>query len=349
MANNKPRIAVDAMGGDFGVAVNVAGAVQAVKSGKTEAILVGDSVRIKEELERLDAKKGCIEIVHASQIVNMEEKPSDALRKKKDSSITVAATLVKEGQADGLISAGNSGATLACGMFTVGRVPGVERPALAAFMPTEKSHFVLTDAGANVDCKGFHLLQFGIMADVLSKFMLNVPNPKVGLLSNGEEHGKGNILVKEAFELLMKSSLNFVGNIEGRDLFTGAVDVVVCDGFVGNVVIKHSEGLASSFGRLLKGELKRGFFGKIGSTLALSSLKRFSRLVDYAEYGGAPLLGLKGICFVCHGASNSKAIANAVNMASKFVRNRANDHLVEGIAANLDLIPTTKRAAPSQE
>jgi len=349
MANNKPRIAVDAMGGDFGVAVNVAGAVQAVKSGKTEVILVGDSVRIKEELERLDAKKGCIEIVHASQIVNMEEKPSDALRKKKDSSITVAATLVKEGQADGLISAGNSGATLACGMFTVGRVPGVERPALAAFMPTEKSHFVLTDAGANVDCKGFHLLQFGIMADVLSKFMLNVPNPKVGLLSNGEEHGKGNILVKEAFELLMKSSLNFVGNIEGRDLFTGAVDVVVCDGFVGNVVIKHSEGLASSFGRLLKGELKRGFFGKIGSTLALSSLKRFSRLVDYAEYGGAPLLGLKGICFVCHGASNSKAIANAVNMASKFVRNRANDHLVEGIAANLDLIPTTKRAAPSQE
>lgn len=349
MANNKPRIAVDAMGGDFGVAVNVAGAVQAVKSGKTEVILVGDSVRIKEELERLDAKKGCIEIVHASQVVDMEEKPSDALRKKKDSSITVAATLVKEGQADGLISAGNSGATLACGMFNVGRVPGVERPALAAFMPTEKSHFVLTDAGANVDCKGFHLLQFGIMADVLSKFMLNVPNPKVGLLSNGEEHGKGNILVKEAFELLMKSSLNFVGNIEGRDLFTGAVDVVVCDGFVGNVVIKHSEGLASSFGRLLKGELKRGFFGKIGSTLALSSLKRFSRLVDYAEYGGAPLLGLKGICFVCHGASNSKAIANAVNMASKFVRNKANDHLVEGIAANLDLIPTTKRAAPSRD
>jgi len=349
MANNKPRIAVDAMGGDFGVPVNVAGAVQAVKSGKTEVILVGDSVRIKEELERLDAKKGCIEIVHASQVVDMEEKPSDALRKKKDSSITVSARLVKEGQADGLISAGNSGATLACGMFTVGRVPGVERPALAAFMPTEKSHFVLTDAGANVDCKGFHLLQFGIMADVLSKFMMNVPNPKVGLLSNGEEHGKGNILVKEAFELLMKSSLNFVGNIEGRDLFTGAVDVVVCDGFVGNVVIKHSEGLASSFGRLLKGELKRGFFGKIGSTLALSSLKRFSRLVDYAEYGGAPLLGLKGICFVCHGASNSKAIANAVNMASKFVRNRANDHLVEGIAANIDLIPTTKRAAPSQE
>ena len=349
MENNKPRIAVDAMGGDFGLAVNVAGAVQAVKSGKTEVILVGDSVRIKEELERLDAKKGCIEIVHASQIVEMDEKPSDALRKKKDSSITVSANLVKEGLADGLISAGNSGATLACGMFNVGRVPGVERPALAAFMPTEKSHFVLTDAGANVDCKGFHLLQFGIMADVLSKFMLNVPNPKVGLLSNGEEHGKGNILVKEAFELLMKSSLNFVGNIEGRDLFTGAVDVVVCDGFVGNVVIKHSEGLASSFGRLLKGELKRGFFGKIGSTLALSSLKRFSRLVDYAEYGGAPLLGLKGICFVCHGASNSKAIANAVNMASKFVRNRANDHLVEGIAANIDLLPATKRAAPSPE
>jgi len=349
MANNKPRIAVDAMGGDFGVSVNVTGAIQAVKTGKTEVLLVGDSVRIKDELDRQDGKKAGIEIVHASQVVEMDEKPSEGLRKKKDSSITVCANLVREGLADGMISAGNSGATLVSGMFNVGRVPGVERPALAAFMPTEKSHFVLTDAGANVDCKAFHLLQFGIMADILAKFMLGVPNPKVGLLSNGEEHGKGNLLVKEAFELLMKSSLNFVGNIEGRDLFTGVVDVVVCDGFVGNVVLKHSEGLASSFGRLLKGELKRGFFGKIGSTLALSSLKRFSRLVDYAEYGGAPFLGLKGICFVCHGASNSKAIANAVNMASKFVRNRANEHLVEGIAANLDLIPQTKRSAPSQE
>ncbi len=349
MANNKPRIAVDAMGGDFGVSVNVAGAVQAVKNGKTEVLLVGDSVQLKEELDKYDGKKTAIEIVHASQVVEMDEKPSEALRKKKDSSITVAATLVKQGLADGMISAGNSGATLASGMFTVGRVPGVERPALAAFMPTEKSHFVLTDAGANVDCKAFHLLQFGIMADILAKFMLGVPNPRVGLLSNGEEHGKGNLLVKEAFELLMKSSLNFAGNIEGRDLFTGVVDVVVCDGFVGNVILKHSEGLASSFGRLLKGELKRGFFGKIGSTLALSSLKRFSRLVDYAEYGGAPFLGLKGICFVCHGASNSKAIANAVHMASKFVRNRANEHLIEGIAANNDLIPQTKRPGPSQE
>jgi len=344
MANSRPRIAVDAMGGDFGPRVVLPGALHVAKTKKIDIVLVGDQPRIEAELAGYGVRVQGVEIVHAPQVVEMEEKPSEALRKKKDSSIQVAMNLVRDGLADGVISAGNSGATLASAMFTIGRVPGVERPALATFMPTEKSHFVLIDVGANVDCRPFHLLQFGIMADVLARSMLGIPNPRVALLSIGEEQGKGNHQVKEAFELMRMSSLNFVGNVEGRDLFTGDVDVVVCDGFVGNVVLKQSEGLASSLGRLLKGELRRGFFGKIGTMLALNSLKRFSRLVDYAEYGGAPFLGLEGICLVCHGASNSKAIANAVNMAARFVEGNANEHLVKDIAANINLTVARRKS-----
>jgi glycerol-3-phosphate acyltransferase PlsX len=337
MPNKTPRIAVDAMGGDFGPHVVIPGAVHAARSGKAEIILVGDQDAIGAQLARHDTKGLPLSVVHASQVVEMEEKPTDALRRKKDSSIQVACNLVRDGAADGVISAGHSGATLACAMFTIGRLPGVERPAMATFMPTEHSHCIIIDVGANVDCKPFHLLQFGIMATVLAQTMLGRDNPRVALLSNGEEAGKGNHLVKEAFELLRASSLNFVGNIEGRDLFVGDVDVVVCDGFVGNVVVKQAEGLATSLGRLLKGELRRGFFGKIGTMLALNALKRFSRLVDYAEYGGAPLLGLRGICFVCHGASNSKAIANAARMAARFVRMEANTHLSTIVAENIDV------------
>jgi len=348
MPNNKPRIAVDAMGGDFGPHVVVPGALQAARTGKAEIILVGDTDAINAQLARYDVKGLPVSVVHASQVVEMEEKPSEALRRKRDSSIQVACNLVREGNADGVISAGHSGATLACAMFTIGRAPGVERPALATFMPTERSHTVIIDVGANVDCKPFHLLQFGVMASVLAQTMLGRENPAVALLSNGEESGKGNHLVKETFDLLRRSSLNFVGNIEGRDLFTGNVDVVVCDGFVGNVVVKQAEGLASSLGRLLKGELRRGFFGKIGTMLALNALKRFSRLVDYAEYGGAPLLGLKGICLICHGASNSKAISSAVRMAARFVEMEANSHLSKAVARNIDVAGSRRQAANEQ-
>ncbi len=348
MPNSKPRIAVDAMGGDFGPHVVVPGALHAARTGKAEIILVGDEDAIRAQLDRHDARGLPVSVVHASQVVEMEEKPTEALRRKKDSSIQVACNLVRDGAADGVISAGHSGATLACAMFTIGRAPGVERPALATFMPTERSHCVIIDVGANVDCKPFHLLQFGVMASVLAKTMLGRPNPAVALLSNGEESGKGNMLVKEAFELLRLSSLNFVGNIEGRDLFTGNVDVVVCDGFVGNVVVKQAEGLATSLGRLLKGELRRGFFGKIGTMLALNALKRFSRLVDYAEYGGAPLLGLKGICLICHGASNSKAMSSAVRMAARFVEMEANTHLSEAVAKNIDLAGTRRQVVNEQ-
>lgn len=348
MPNKTPRIAVDAMGGDFGPQVVVPGALHAARSGKAEIILVGDENVIAAQLARQDTKGLPLSVVHASQVVEMEEKPTEALRRKKDSSIQVACNLVRDGQAEGVISAGHSGATLASAMFTIGRLPGVERPAMATFMPTERSHCIIIDVGANVDCRPFHLLQFGIMATVLAQTMLGRENPKVALLSNGEEAGKGNHLVKEAFELLRASSLNFVGNVEGRDLFVGDVDVVVCDGFVGNVVVKQAEGLATSLGRLLKGELRRGFFGKIGTMLALNALKRFSRLVDYAEYGGAPLLGLRGICFVCHGASNSKAIANAARMAARFVRMEANTHLSKIVAENIDVAQPMRHVVNEQ-
>jgi len=345
---NRPRIAVDAMGGDFGPHVVVPGAVQMAKAKQYDLLLVGDEARIAVELNKQDARGLDVRIVHASQVAEMHDKPSEALRRKKDSSIQVCCNLVRDGQADGLISAGNTGVVLACSLFTLGRLEGVDRPALATILPTERTPCVLTDAGANVDCKPYNLLQFGIMADVMARTLLRYPDPKVALLSNGEEEGKGNQLVKESFDLFKHSPLSFVGNVEGRDLFSGDVDVVVCDGFVGNVVIKQAEGLASSLGRLLKGELRRGFFAKIGTTLALSALKRFSRLMDYAEYGGAPLLGLKGIVIVSHGASNVKAIGNAVDMAGVLIRRDATRLMREGLAANKDFAHIVKRPAHAE-
>ncbi len=350
MPTNNPRIAVDAMGGDFGPSVVVPGALNAARQGGCSLLLVGDPAEIESELAKNDTKGLSIEVVPASQVVTMEDKPSEILRRKKDSSIHVACRLVKEGRADGVVSAGNSGATLACGMFVLGRIEGVERPALASFLPTEKKPVVLIDVGANVDAKPFHLFQFGLMADVLAKTVLGYEKPRVGILSIGEEEGKGNIQVKEAYDIFRKSSLNFKGNVEGRDIFTGDIDVVVCDGFVGNVALKLSEGLATSMGRMLKGELTRSILSKLGTVLAIGALKRFKRLTDYAEYGGAPLLGLSGIVIVCHGKSNTKAINSAVDMASTFVKNDANGRLVRALSRNeeLTMFLRTRVAAQGQ-
>ncbi|MDY7002136.1 MAG: phosphate acyltransferase PlsX, partial [Thermodesulfobacteriota bacterium] len=289
MPENKPCIAVDAMGGDFGPRVVVPGAVKAAREKNFALCLVGDESLISAELDQCDTGDVPVHVVHADDVAGMREKPSDVLRRKKNSSIQIACNQVKQGLAHGVVSAGNSGATVACGMFIVGRIKGVERPALASVMPTEKDPMVLIDVGANVDSKPSHLFQFGLMADIFARDVLGISNPRVGLMSIGEEEGKGNVLVREAFDLLRESSMNFVGNVEGRDVFTGDVDVVVCDGFVGNVALKLSEGLASSMGRLLKREMTRGFAGKLGTGLAKSGLRRFARIVDYAEYGGAPL------------------------------------------------------------
>jgi glycerol-3-phosphate acyltransferase PlsX len=346
---SKPRIAVDAMGGDFGPQVVVKGAVAAAREQGISLLLVGDTASVEAELATLDVRGMDIEVQHASQVVDMDEKPSDALRRKKDSSITVACRLVKEGRADGVVSAGHSGATVASGIFVLGRIPGVERPALASVMPTEKKPVVFIDVGANVDSKPSHLLQFGIMADVLAKSVLSVGSPRVGLLTIGEEEGKGNAVVRAAFDLFKNSSLNFLGNVEGRDIFSGEVDVVVCDGFVGNVALKLAEGLSRSLGRMLKTELKGDLISKAGAMLAMRAFKRFAQLMDPNEYGGAPLLGLERIALVCHGKSTARGIQRAVEMGATFVRNKALDQLVVGLEANADLAATRRQArAPKQ-
>ncbi|GAB6124668.1 phosphate acyltransferase PlsX [Humidesulfovibrio idahonensis] len=348
MPDKPTRIAVDAMGGDIGPRVNVPAAVQVAREG-VHITLVGDADVLRAELARHEGADALpIAIHHASQVVDMDEKPSEALRRKKDSSIQVACQLVKDGQADGVVSAGNSGASVACGMFVLGRIKGVERPALASILPTEKDPVVLIDVGANVDSKPFHLAQFGIMGDVLARDVLGVERPRVGLLSIGEEEGKGNVMVKEAFDLLKQTSLNFVGNVEGRDIFTGDLDVAVCDGFVGNICLKLSEGLARSFGRVLKRELKRHMLSRMGAALSMGSLKNFARMMDYAEYGGAPLLGLKSILIVCHGASNQKAVTNAIRMAATYVDKKAHEHLAVELTAHKELGQFSRHKAPEE-
>ncbi|MDL2209225.1 phosphate acyltransferase PlsX [Desulfovibrio sp. OttesenSCG-928-O18] len=338
MSKDAPVIAVDVMGGDFGPSVCVPGAVDAARAHNFKVLLVGRESEVAAELAKLDLSGVQAEVVHAADVAEMDEKPSDILRRKKDASIQVACRLVKEGQADGVVSPGHSGATVACGMFIMGRINGVERPALASLMPSEKSPVVLLDVGANVDCKPHHLLQFGLMANAFARDMLEIPSPRLGLLSIGEEEGKGNTLVKETYDLLkMVQDLNFVGNVEGRDIFTGDVDVIVCDGFVGNVALKLSEGLASSISRILKRELLSTTIAKVGTLLSKGAFKRFARFVDYAEYGGAPLLGLNGIAVVAHGRSNTKAVASATRMAATFVRKGTYERLVEAISLNEEL------------
>ena len=345
-------LAVDAMGGDFGPEVNVPGSLAAARETGVRLILVGDEPSIRKELEKHACADVRFEIVHTTQVAGMAEKPSDILRRKKDSSMQVAFRLVREGRAHGVITAGNSGAALACGMFILGRINGVDRPALASIMPTLKKPIVLIDVGANADCKPYNLVQFGLMAEVLARSVLDIQSPKVGILSIGEEEGKGNGLTKDAFTLLKGSSLNFVGNVEGRDVFTGDTDVIVCDGFVGNVALKLSEGLGSALASMLKTELKKSIWSRLGTLIALPAFKRFAKKIDYAEYGGAPILGLNGIAIVCHGKSNARAITTALQQAAIFVEKRANDHLVEGLHANTELSlfsRTGKASAIKQE
>ena len=327
------------MGGDFGPSVLVPGALDASRKYDLKVLLVGDRPKVVSVLDTLDTSGADYDLVQADEVVLMNERPADVLRRKKKSSIQIGCRLVKEGQADAVVSAGHSGAAVACGMFIIGRLKGVERPALCTIMPTEKDPVVLLDAGANVDCRPYHLFQFGLMGDAFARDILDYESPRVSILSIGEEEGKGNSQVKEAYELFkMAQNLNFSGNIEGRDLFTGEMDVAVCDGFVGNVALKLSEGLGLSLSRVLKRELlNSGFLPKLGSLLAKSAFRRFAKVVDYAEYGGAPLLGLQNISIVCHGRSNAKAICNATRMATLFVEKETNKRLMETICANEEL------------
>lgn len=330
------HIALDAMGGDFGPEELIAGAILAITQGGVKVTLVGDSALLQSYVDKNPNGAGCapnLTIVHASEVVGMDEYPVDAIRRKKDSSIMVAFEHVKNGDAEGVVSAGNSGATLAAALRKLGRIKNVSRPGIASLFPTLKKPVAIMDIGANVDCRPMHLFQFAVMASAYSK-LYDIENPRVGLLSIGEETGKGNSLVKETYELLENSSLNFIGNVEGRDVYKGDVDVIVCDGFVGNNVLKVSEGLADAILQMLRNEIAKSPLAKMGYYLARPAFRRFKKRVDYTEYGGAPLLGINGIGIVCHGKSNAQAIKNAILEAARMVENKIKDKILADISLN---------------
>ncbi len=335
------KIAVDAMGGDNAPHAIVAGAVQAAKQFGVSIILVGIEQIVQEELRKYPhAKTLPIEIQNATEVVDMLDSPATVFRRKKNSSIRVANELVKKGEAVAVISAGHTGAAMATSLFVLGPVEGVERPAIATFMPTSKGTCIILDVGANVDCKPNHLLQFAVMGEVYAKYLLRNPNPRVGLLSIGEEETKGNELTKEAFKLLTETSLNFIGNVEGRDVMSGKADVVVCDGFIGNVVLKVSEAVAESVGQFLREDIEKSLITKLGYLLMRPAFRSLKRKIDYAEYGGAPLVGINGISIISHGRSSDRAIKNAVRVATDLAISEVNKHIHDDIEKNMELTRT---------
>jgi glycerol-3-phosphate acyltransferase PlsX len=326
------NIAVDAMGSDNSPQSEVEGAIQAARAFGVHVILVGKEAVLVPLLKEKGGQSLSIEVRNATQVVLMDEQPTAALRKKKDSSLRVAAELVRDGHASGLVSAGNTGAVMAISKLVIGVIPGVDRPALAAIVPTLTGHAVLLDVGANVECKPHHLMQFAVMGHLFSKKIVGIQSPRIGLMSVGEEESKGNDLTKEVYKGLKKASLNFIGNVEGRDIYNGRADVIVCDGFTGNVALKTSEGLIEAVLKLLKDELSINVQAKIGALLSQQSFKRLKKRLDYTEYGGAPLLGLRGVSIICHGRSNSNAIKNAIRVSSEFAGNEVNAKLEDELS-----------------
>ena len=330
------RIALDAMGGDYGPEELTRGAMLAAKQTGLQVVLVGNQQVLQGHVDRLRSgasEETQLQIVHAAEVVEMGESPVDAIRRKKDASVMVAFDLVRQGQADAAVSAGNSGATMAAAVRKLGRMEHVSRPGIASIFPTLKKPVVMMDVGANVDCRPQHLFQFAVMASAFSH-IFDIERPRIGILSIGEEVGKGNTLVKETYSRLAASSLNFVGNVEGRDVFQGNVDVIVCDGFVGNICLKLSEGLAEAAMQMIKDEIMKSTAAKIGYLLARPAFRAFAKRVDYAEYGGAPLLGINGIGIICHGKSSAEAIKNAIIEAAKMVDKQVNQRIATGLAAS---------------
>jgi glycerol-3-phosphate acyltransferase PlsX len=362
-------IALDAMGSDRAPKPEIEGAIHAARNYDVRVLLVGPEETVKAELDRHpSAARLPIEIVHASEIITMEEKAVQAVRSKRDSSMRVGLRLVREGQAAGFVTAGNTGAAMAAAKMILGGLQGVDRPALAAVFPTAPgTAAILLDVGANVDCKPHNLEQFAVMGEIYFRSMFGNPrfgnprfgnprfgnlrfgsskfsdrkagrsgllskSPRVGLLSIGEEETKGNELTREAFQLLKQLPLNFVGNVEGRDLFNGQVDVIVADGFVGNVALKVSEGVANLVRTVLKESLKSTITSQVGAMLSRSAFTDFKKRIDHTEYGGAPLLGVKGVCIITHGSSNANAIKNAVRVAAEFSQKRVNESIERGLA-----------------
>ena len=328
------RIAVDAMGGDHAPDAIVAGALHAARDPKLEIILVGREERIGPLLEKLVRNNGrqaksdkdrvsrdSIRVVHASEVIEMDEPGAQAVRRKKDSSLVVCAELVRSGAAQGFVSAGHSGAGMAAALMKIGRIPGVDRPAIASVLPSMSSsgRVVVLDSGANPDCEPHNLLQFAVMGSIYAEEVLGIRHPKVGLLSNGEEDTKGNELTREAFPVLSAAPVCFVGNVEGRELFNGRADVVVCDGFVGNVVLKLGEGVVDLLCRMVQEELTASPWLKLPGLFLAPAMRRIRRRTDYETYGGAPLLGVNGVCIISHGRSTPLAMANAIRAAGEAV------------------------------
>src|SRR5882757_1752489 len=328
-------IALDAMGSDRAPKPEIEGAIQAARHHGVHTLLVGSEPELRSELERHPFAAGLpIEIVHASEVITMDDKAVQAVRSKRDSSIHVGVRLVREGRAVGFVTAGNTGAAMATAKMVFGSIPGVDRPALAAVFPTALGTVAcLLDVGANVDCTPENLVQFAVMGEIYFRSMFGTRRPRVGLLSIGEEETKGNELTREAFQLLKHLPLNFVGNVEGRDLYNGKVDVIVADGFVGNVALKISEGVANLVRTALKESLKATITRQVGALLSRSAFTDFKKRLDHTEYGGAPLLGVKGVCIITHGSSNANAMKNAVRVAAEFSRRGINDQIERGLAA----------------
>ncbi|HUP04899.1 MAG TPA: phosphate acyltransferase PlsX [Bryobacteraceae bacterium] len=328
-------IAVDAMGGDHAPKAEVEGAVRAARSLEVKVVLVGQEGVIRQELAQYEDHRSLpIEIAHAPDVVTMEDSAARAVRNKPNSSLRVASRMVKNGLADGLVSAGNTGAVMATAKIVQGVVPGVDRPALAGVFPTMNSKpVVVVDVGANVDCPARQLAQFAVMAEIYSRMIIRSrPNPRVGILSIGEEEHKGNDLTRAAASLLRRLDLNFIGNVEGRDIYSGDVDVIVCDGFVGNVALKVSEGVVDLVKNVMRESLEASITGKIGYAIAKNAFTAFRKRLDYSEYGGAPLLGVRGVCIICHGRSNANAIRNAIRVAKEFSEGQVNQLIERELA-----------------
>jgi glycerol-3-phosphate acyltransferase PlsX len=340
-------IALDAMGSDRAPKPEIEGAIHAARHYGVRVQLVGPEATIKAELDRHPtASRLPIEIVHASEYITMEDKV-EAIRGKRDSSMRVGLRLVREGRAGGFVTAGNTGAAMATAKMVLGAIPGVNRPALAAVFPTAPgTAAILLDVGANVDCTPQNLEQFAVMGDIYSRAMFGTRRPRVGLLSIGEEENKGNELTRDSFKLLKRLPLNFVGNVEGRDLFNGHVDVIVADGFVGNVALKISEGVANLVRTALKESLKATITRQVGYLLSRSAFSDFKKRIDHTEYGGAPLLGVKGVCIITHGSSNTNAMKNAVRVAAEFAQRGINESIERGLAALRPAASETEVAQP---
>lgn len=326
------KIAVDAMGGDHGLLATVKGSINAARELGVSVILIGDEKKIKNELLKNEYDGDAIQIINAEEIITNDEEPAMAIRRKKQSSMVIGLNLVKDKEADAFVSSGSTGALLTGGLLIVKRIKGVDRAALAIPYPTKKGISLLLDAGANTDCKAKYLQQFALMGSIYAEKILNISNPKVSLANIGTEEGKGNELSKEAYGLLKNTNINFTGNVEARDIPEGDTDVIVCDGFVGNIILKLTEGLAMTIFSMLKEEFMNSFTSKIGALLLKSSFKKFKSRLDYTEYGGAPLLGTRGVVIKAHGSSDAKAIKNAIKQAKIFVEN----NVIEKIEAEVN-------------